>query len=144
MAQKVLVEMVDDIDGGVANQTIPFGLDGVSYEIDLSDANAAALRDVLARYIAAGRRIGGRKVRLAAGESAQAKKSGGTASDRERTRQIREWANANGYTVSERGRLPSEVIEAFEANDGQPIVVDEPAPPARKRAPRRKVAAAKK
>src|SRR3989442_6789855 len=103
MAQKVLVEMVDDIDGGVANQTVPFGLDGVSYEIDLSDANAAALRDVLARYIAAGRRIGGRKVRLAAGESAQAKKSGGTASDRERTRQIREWASANGYTVSERG-----------------------------------------
>ncbi|WIX85795.1 Lsr2 family protein [Amycolatopsis sp. DG1A-15b] len=144
MAQKVLVEMVDDIDGGVANQTVPFGLDGVSYEIDLSDANAAALRDELARYITAGRRIGGRKVRLAAGESAQGKKPGAAASDRERSRRMREWANANGYTVSERGRLSAEVVEAFEANDGQPIVVDEPAPLARKRAPRKKVAAAKK
>ncbi|WP_103354641.1 Lsr2 family protein [Amycolatopsis sp. CA-128772] len=143
MAQKVLVEMVDDIDGGVATQTVPFGVDGVSYEIDLSDANAAALRDELARYITAGRRIGGRKVRLAAGESAQGKKPG-AAADRERSRQIREWANANGYTVSERGRLSAEIIEAFEANDGQPIVVDEPAPTARKRAPRKKVAAARK
>ncbi|MBE8523107.1 Lsr2 family protein [Amycolatopsis sp. H6(2020)] len=144
MAQKVLVEMVDDIDGGVANQTVPFGLDGVSYEIDLSDANAAVLRDELARYVAAGRRIGGRKVRLAAGESAQVKKPGAATADRERSRQIREWANANGYTVSERGRLSGEIIEAFEANDGQPIVVDEPAPAARKRAPRKKVAAARK
>ncbi|MEV6644309.1 Lsr2 family protein [Amycolatopsis sp. NPDC051371] len=144
MASKVLVEMVDDIDGDVATQTVPFSLDGVSYEIDLSDDNAAALREELARYIAAGRRIGGRKVRLAAGESAQAKKPGNAAVDRERSRQIREWANNNGYTVSERGRLSGEVIEAFEANDGQPIVVDEPAPVARKRAPRKKVAAAKK
>ncbi|WP_410626209.1 histone-like nucleoid-structuring protein Lsr2 [Amycolatopsis sp. cmx-8-4] len=144
MAQKVLVEMVDDIDGGAANQTVPFSLDGVNYEIDLSDDNAAALRDELARYLAAGRRIGGRKVRLAAGESAQPRKASATAEDRERSRQIREWANANGYVVSERGRLSAEVIKAFEANDGQPIVVDETAPAAPKRAPRKKVAAAKK
>ncbi|MBE1493182.1 hypothetical protein H4696_000282 [Amycolatopsis lexingtonensis] len=144
MAQKVLVEMVDDLDGEVANQTVPFSLDGVSYEIDLSDANAAALRDELARYIAAGRRIGGRKVRLAAGESTRVKKPGTAAEDRERSRQIRAWANANGYTVSERGRLSAEIIEAFDANDGQPIAVEEPAPVARKRAPRKKVAAAKK
>lgn len=143
MAQKVLVEMVDDIDGGVANQTVPFSLDGVSYEIDLSDANAAALRDELGRYVAAGRRVGGRKVRLAAGESTRAKQPGTAAEDRERSRQIREWANNNGYAVSERGRLSAEVIEAFDANNGQPIVVEEPAPLARKRAPRKKVAAAK-
>ncbi|MEV4055129.1 Lsr2 family protein [Amycolatopsis sp. NPDC049688] len=144
MAQKVLVKMVDDIDGEAANQTVPFSLDGVSYEIDLSDANAAALRDELARYIGAGRRVGGRKVRLAAGESTQAKKTGTAAADRERSRRIREWANANGYSVSDRGRLSAEIIEAFDANDGQPIVVDEPAPAARKRAPRKNVAAAKK
>ncbi|WIV52855.1 histone-like nucleoid-structuring protein Lsr2 [Amycolatopsis nalaikhensis] len=144
MAQKVLVEMVDDLDGGVATQTVPFGLDGVSYEIDLSDANATALRDELARYVAAGRRIGGRKVRLAAGESTQVKKPGVTATDRERSRQIREWASANGFEVSDRGRLSTEIIEAFDANDGRPIVVDEPAPAARKRAPRKKVAATKK
>jgi hypothetical protein len=144
MAQKVLVEMVDDIDGGAASQTVPFSLEGVSYEIDLSDANAAALRDELARYVAAGRRTGGRKVRLAAGESVHVKKPGTAAADRERSRQIREWANANGYVVSERGRLSAEVIEAFEANDGQPIVVDEPTSTTRKRAPRKKVAATKK
>jgi hypothetical protein len=144
MAQKVLVEMVDDIDGEVANQTVPFGLDGVSYEIDLSDGNAAALRDVLARYVAAGRRTGGRKVRLAAGESATSKTPDTAAADRERSRQIREWASANGYSVSERGRLPSEVTEAYDANDGQPIVAEEPAPSARKRAPRKKTAATKK
>jgi hypothetical protein len=144
MAQKVLVEMVDDINGGAADHTVPFGLDGVSYEIDLSDANAAALRDELARYIAAGRRVGGRKVRLAAAESTQVKKAGATAADRERSRQIREWANANGYSVSDRGRLSAEIIEAFDANDGQPIVVDVPAPATRKRAPRKKVAAVTK
>jgi hypothetical protein len=144
MAQKVLVEMVDDIDGEVANQTVPFGLDGVSYEIDLSDSNAAALRDVLARYVAAGRRTGGRKVRLAAGESTTSKTPDTAAADRERSRRIREWANANGYSVSDRGRLPAEVTEAYDANDGQPIVAEEPAPAARKRAPRKKTAAAKK
>ncbi|MET8848618.1 Lsr2 family protein [Amycolatopsis sp. NPDC004625] len=144
MAQKVLVEMVDDIDGEVASQTVPFTIDGVSYEIDLSDANAAALRDELARYIAAGRRIGGRKVRLAAGESTRVTKPGTAAEDRERARQIRAWASANGYTVSERGRLSAEIIEAFDANDGRPIVVEEPAPAARKRPARKKVEAAKK
>ncbi|WP_410598065.1 histone-like nucleoid-structuring protein Lsr2 [Amycolatopsis sp. lyj-23] len=143
MAQKVLVEMVDDIDGEVANQTVPFSLDGVSYEIDLSDANAAALRDELVRYIEAGRRVGGRKVRLAAGESTQTRKPGTAAADRERSRRIREWANANGYSVSDRGRLSAEIIEAFDANDGQPIV-EEPAPAARKRTSRKNVAAAKK
>jgi hypothetical protein len=136
--------MVDDIDGEVANQMVPFGLDGVSYEIDLSDSNAAALRDVLARYVAAGRRTGGRKVRLAAGESTKTKTPDTAAAARERSRRIREWANANGYSVSDRGRLPAEVTEAYDVNDGQPIVVEEPAAPARKRAPRKKAAAAKK
>ncbi|WP_396135325.1 Lsr2 family protein [Amycolatopsis sp. A133] len=83
--------------------------DGVTYEIDLSDENAAALRDELARYVGAGRRIGGRKVRVATGQSTTT-----NASDRERNQQIRAWANANGYEVSERGRLSSEVIAAYE------------------------------
>jgi len=69
VAQKVLVEILDDIDGSTAAQTVQFGLDGVTYEIDLSDENATALRDELARYIGAGRRIGGRKVRVATGQS---------------------------------------------------------------------------
>ncbi|MGW4524975.1 histone-like nucleoid-structuring protein Lsr2 [Amycolatopsis sp. NPDC004378] len=134
MAQKVLVEMLDDIDGTPAAHTVPFSLDGVTYEIDLSDENAAALRDELARYIAAGRRTGGRKVRVATGQSTT------SSTDRERNQQIRAWANANGYEVSERGRLSSEVISAYDA--AQTAEVEAPTP--RKRAPRTKVAATKK
>ncbi|WP_284739922.1 histone-like nucleoid-structuring protein Lsr2 [Amycolatopsis sp. RTGN1] len=135
MAQKVLVEMLDDIDGTPAAHTIPFSLDGVTYEIDLSDDNAASLRDGLARYIGAGRRTGGRKVRVATGQPTT------TASDRERNQQIRAWANANGYEVSERGRLSSEVIAAYDAAQLQEA---EPVKATRKRAPRKKVAAARK
>ncbi|WP_329045668.1 Lsr2 family protein [Amycolatopsis sp. NBC_01488] len=135
MAQKVLVEMLDDLDGSAAAHTIPFGLDGVSYEIDLSDDNAAALRGELARFIAAGRKTGGRKMRVATGQSTTV-----NSADRERSRAIRAWASETGYEVSERGRLSSEIVSAYEEAQRQAA---EPAP-ARKRAPRKKVAAAKK
>jgi hypothetical protein len=117
MAQKVLVEMVDDIDGEVATQTVPFSLDGASYEIDLSDNNAANLRRELERFIAAGKRTGGRKVRLAIGQSASP-----SAGSREKSRQIREWARANGYPVSKRGRISAEISEAFEQAQREPVV----------------------
>ncbi|MET9002987.1 Lsr2 family protein [Amycolatopsis sp. NPDC004169] len=132
MAQKVLVEILDDIDGSAAAQTVQFGLDGVTYEIDLSNANAAALRDELARYVGAGRRIGGRKVRVATGQSTAA------SSDRERNQQIRAWAGANGYEISERGRLSSEVVSAYERAQ----VAEPEAPAPRKRSSRKKTAAA--
>ncbi|MET7996212.1 Lsr2 family protein [Amycolatopsis sp. NPDC005232] len=136
MAQKVHVEMVDDIDGSIADQTVPFSLDGVSYEIDLSEDNAAALRDELARYVTASRRVGGRKVRMAAGQAPRATSS---AADRERNRLMREWAEANGFKVSDRGRLPAEIVKAFEEREEEIDEVEEaPAKPARKRAPRKK------
>ncbi|WP_326834607.1 Lsr2 family protein [Amycolatopsis rhabdoformis] len=112
MAHKVLVQMVDDIDGGVAHQTVPFGLDGVQYEIDLSDENAGTLRDEFARYIAASRRTGGRKVRQGAGSTTP------TPEDRERSRSIRAWAADNGWSISERGRIPTDVITAYENSRG--------------------------
>ena len=135
MAQRVQVQMVDDLDGSEASQTVPFSLDGVTYEIDLSEENASALRDELARYVASARRIGGRKVRLATGQSLGGASGSGT--DRERNRQIREWAQANGYEVAERGRLSSEIIAGFEADQA---AAAEPAyaKPARKRATRKK------
>jgi nucleoid-associated protein YgaU len=135
MAQKVTVQMLDDIDDSAASHTVPFSLDGVSYEIDLSDDNAAALRGELARFITAGHKTGGRKVRVATGQSTTA---GST--DRERSRAIRAWAIENGYEVSERGRLSSEITSAYDEAQRQAA---EPAP-ARKRAPRKKVTAAKK
>ncbi|KDN17448.1 histone-like nucleoid-structuring protein Lsr2 [Amycolatopsis rifamycinica] len=135
MAQRVQVQMVDDLDGSEASQTVPFSLDGVTYEIDLSEENASALRDELARYVAAARRIGGRKVRLATGQSLSGASGSGT--DRERNRQIREWAQANGYEVAERGRLSSEIIAGFEADQAAAAEPAE-AKPARKRATRKK------
>ncbi|QWF85823.1 histone-like nucleoid-structuring protein Lsr2 [Amycolatopsis sp. CA-230715] len=139
MAQKVHVEVLDDIDGTEASQTIPFGLDGVSYEIDLSDDNAAALRAEFEPYVMAGRRTGGRKVRLATGQSASVTGTSAapSATDRERNRQIRAWAQDNGYDVAERGRLSSEIIEAYET--AQQVPKSEPiAKSSRKRAPRKK------
>jgi hypothetical protein len=135
MAQKVHVEMVDDLDGSEATQTVPFGLDGILYEIDLSDENAAHLRDELAKYVAFGTRTGGRKLRLATGQSAAP-----VSATREKNQEIRGWAQANGYAISDRGRLSTEVVEAFEAAQAAPVE-PEPEPSAkapRKRAPRKK------
>jgi len=106
MAQRVQVVLVDDIDGGTADETVTFALDGVAYEIDLTTANAARLRDALAPWVGSGRRVGGRArtARRGAGRS-----SGG------RNTEIREWARSNGYKVSDRGRIPAEVKAAFDA-----------------------------
>ncbi|AUI60262.1 Lsr2 family protein [Amycolatopsis sp. BJA-103] len=138
MVQKVSVQIVDDIDGGEATQTVPFALDGVTYEIDLSDDNAGTLRDELERFIDASRRIGGRKVKVATGQSTVVS---GTAkpTDRERNQQVRAWATANGYPIAERGRIPNDIYEAFDNAESAPVEpVAEEAPAKRKRAPRKK------
>jgi len=118
MAQKVVVTLVDDLDEGEADETVEFGLDGTTYEIDLSDANAAALRDTLADYVAHARKQSGRRRTGSSGSSAAsapaAKRAPGRAAvDREQNQAIREWARKQGMTVSERGRIPSEVSEAY-------------------------------
>lgn len=111
MAQKVTVTLVDDLDGGTAEETVEFGIDGVTYEIDLSNDNAAKLRDALAGYVAHARRAGGRRRASAA---APKRSGGGRASvDREQNAAMREWARKNGYKVSDRGRIPAEVVEAY-------------------------------
>jgi hypothetical protein len=104
MAQKVQVVLVDDVDGGDAAETVSFSLDGVGYEIDLSDKNAASLRESLAPWISAGRRVSGRR--------AASRGRGRGSSDASK---IREWAKANGYKVSERGRVSAEIREAYAA-----------------------------
>lgn len=113
MAQKVNIVLVDDIDGSEATQTLSFALDGTSYEIDLNDENAAALREALAPYVGHARKVGrgsgggGRRTKAA---SAAAASSAGASA-----REIREWARSNGYDVPERGRIPADVREAFES-----------------------------
>ncbi|MEE6273772.1 histone-like nucleoid-structuring protein Lsr2 [Georgenia wangjunii] len=106
MAQKVQVTLVDDIDGTKADETISFSLDGASYEIDLTREHATALRESFAEWIGHARRSGGRKA------PARRRSTGGGATDSDAGK-IREWARANGYTVSERGRISAEVREAY-------------------------------
>ncbi|MDD7938718.1 Lsr2 family protein [Actinomycetospora lutea] len=114
MAQKVVVSLVDDLDQSEADETVEFGLDGATYEIDLSDANASALREKLADFVAHARRSGGRRKSSAAAAAPAARRGGGRAAvDREQNQAIREWARKQGMTVSERGRIPSEVSEAY-------------------------------
>ena len=111
MAKRVTVTLIDDFDGeAAADETVEFGLDGVSYEIDLSTKNAKKLRDELKMWIEAGRRIGGRRRGRSAGSG-----RGRAAIDREQSAAIRDWARRNGYNVSTRGRIPADVIEAFHA-----------------------------
>ena len=110
MAQRVNVILVDDLDGSDAAETVSFGLDGVDYEIDLSEAHASDLREALALYVGHGRRTGGRR-RRGGQAPAAAKPAPGSASAAE----IREWARANGWDVPERGRVSAEVREAYDA-----------------------------
>lgn len=102
MAQRVQVILEDDVDGGPAEETVRFGLDGVEYEIDLSADNAEKLRDGLAQWV-------GHARRMARGRASGAAKKAGSPTE------IRAWAQANGMEVSSRGRVPANVREAYEA-----------------------------
>ena len=105
------MQLVDDVDGSEAESTVEFSLDGVDYTIDLSADNAAKLRDSLASYVSAARRTGGRK--RAAGKAGKTA-AAPTAADRERNQAIREWAREQGMQVSDRGRIPSEIVDAYD------------------------------
>jgi hypothetical protein len=106
MAQKVHIVLEDDLDGSDATQTVSFGLDGTSYEIDLNDKNAAALRDAVATYIGHGRKVSGSK---------RGRRSTASSTSGHSAKEIRDWARSNGHKVPERGRIPGDVREAFEA-----------------------------
>lgn len=112
MAKRVQVILEDDLDGSQAAETVSFGLDGVSYEIDLSEANATRLREELAPWVGHATRVGGRRSTASAGgasSGARRKSSGGRD-----LAAIREWARSNGHTVSDRGRISGEVLEAYD------------------------------
>ena len=112
MVQKVDVRFVDDLDGSEASGTVSFALDGRAYEIDLSDDNAARLRDSLATFVAAARRTGARRARGQRSSTSEAPATPARPS-REATAAVRTWARENGHEVSERGRIPKAVIEAY-------------------------------
>ncbi len=111
MAQRVSVVFVDDIDGTEAVGTYSFGLEGTQYEIDLSEANADKLREVLAPFVAHGRKATARRRSSARSSNGSARGSSAGPSAAE----IRAWARAEGHEVSERGRVPAELREAYAA-----------------------------
>ena len=107
MAKQTTVTLVDDLDGSTAEEQVEFAMDGRSYEIDLSAANSAKLREALAPFVSAARRTGGRRRSTAATTATR------PSTDREQNQAIREWAQQQGMKISERGRIPSNVLEAY-------------------------------
>jgi hypothetical protein len=112
VAKQTTVTLIDDIDGSEADEQVEFAIDGKSYEIDLSSANGSRLRDALAPFISAARRSGGRRSSGTSSSTSPARPS----TDREQNQAIREWAVQQGMKISERGRIPSNVLEAYHQN----------------------------
>jgi Lsr2 len=122
MAKRTITELIDDLDGSSAEVSREFALDGVAYAVDLSAANSARLDEALAPFIAAGSKLarGGPRLRLV-------RSSGGaratSPADRERNAAVRAWAAEQGLVVSERGRIKSEILDAYEAAQNAPAPV---------------------
>jgi hypothetical protein len=117
MAKRTVHMLIDDIDGGEADETVRFAVDGVQYEIDLSKKNAAKMRNVLARYVEAGSKVG----RAAGGavRAAAARGRGPATVDRDQNRAIRDWALGKGMDVSDRGRIKQEIVDRYHAEAGR-------------------------
>jgi hypothetical protein len=111
MVQKVSVILIDDMNGGEADETVEFGLDGISYEIDLSHGSSRELRDLLKPYIGNGRKVTGTARRISRSRTA--------GSDEARNKDIRAWAKAQGFKVNERGRVPADIVAKYEAANGR-------------------------
>lgn len=109
MAQKVEVLLIDDLEGGSADETVRFGLDGVNYEIDLGANNAAQLREALFPYVRRARKTTARSARSRGGGRARA------SSSRQESAEIRSWAKQQGISVNERGRIPGWIVEKYRA-----------------------------
>ncbi|GEP39040.1 Lsr2 family protein [Nocardioides psychrotolerans] len=106
MAQKVNIVLVDDLDGSEADETVTFALDGTSYEIDLTETHASALRGALAGYVGHARKVG---------SGARRAKKAAAAGLGPSAREVRDWARSNGLDVPDRGRIPADVRTAFDA-----------------------------
>ncbi|KNC20466.1 hypothetical protein AC792_00475 [Arthrobacter sp. RIT-PI-e] len=110
MAQKIQVQLVDDLNGEEAHETVRFGLDGTNYEIDLTEDNANHFRHILSEYVDKARKsnTGGRK-----SQGGQKSTSTGSGRSKEETQAIRQWAQDNGHNPSARGRITQSIIDAY-------------------------------
>ena len=102
--EKVEVRLEDDLTGGPADETVEFGVDGRGYELDLNAQHAADLRHRLAPFVERARLVPQRRFKAAAR----------TAASREHSREMRAWAEQQGFTVSAHGRLPASVIREYD------------------------------
>ena len=109
MAQRIQTLFIDDIDGGAADGTVRFGLDGTDYEIDLSGKHTDELREALGKYIAHSRKVGG--------TARRSSRSRRDAPDVD-TAKVREWARENGYDIKDRGRVPADLVAKYQAESG--------------------------
>ena len=116
MAKQIIDKLVDDLDGGDADETVKFALDGVQYEIDLSEKNAGKLRELFDPYIQAGSKVGRGGV-VVGGRAARGR--GSAAADREQNKAIRAWAKKEGRDISDRGRIPQEIVDEYHAKAGR-------------------------
>lgn len=125
MARVESVKLVDDLDGGEAQETVSFALDGSHLLIDLSAGHAAELRAAFAPFVGAARRSegGSGHRRGAAGVT-----SSSSVQDRAASAAVREWAVANGFQLSGRGRIPNSVVEAYTSSGGAPATSPSAAP----------------
>ncbi len=116
MAKETITKLIDDLDGGEAHETVKFGLDGHSYEIDLSTKNANKLRTVLSPYLESGARVSGRVATVA---RAGGRARGSAVAEREQNKAIRAWAQRKGYDVAPRGRIRQEVVDQYHKEAGR-------------------------
>ena len=116
MAKRVIQELIDDLDGKPADESVTFGLDGVQYSIDLSKKNAEKLRAALKPYISAGTKVG--RSAIVGARTAGGRGRSTTRGDRDQNRAIREWAQGAGYQVSDRGRIKQEIVDQYHAAAG--------------------------
>lgn len=113
MAKTTIVQLVDDLDGGEAAETVRFGLDGYGYEIDLSQKNAKKLRDALAPYVENGQRVSARS------QNGRGSGRRPASAEREQNKAIREWAQRKKLDVAPRGRIRAEVVDQYHREAGK-------------------------
>ena len=114
MAKETFTKLIDDLDGGEAQETVKFGLDGHSYEIDLSTKNANKLRAALAPYLEVGTRVSGRTAPLRGGRA-----RGTAGAERDQNKAIRSWALRRGLPVAPRGRIKQEIVDQYQREAGR-------------------------
>lgn len=117
IVQQTVITLISDISGDEASETVTFGLDGVAYEIDLTEAEAAGLREAVQPFAGSARRIAGRRITgQRAARGGQGTSAAERAAGREERAAIRDWANSNGLPAPDRGRIPEATVEAYRAS----------------------------